>query len=60
VDSGDGTIVYLRLPTELVYLAERYQKARRLTTKNDAFRELIETHPRIAELATTLYPGRDT
>lgn len=60
--SSQGTqVIYLRLPKELVYLAECYQSASRLTTLNDAIRRLLETHPDlIARAYQVVYDGRDT
>lgn len=60
MDSRNGTIVYVRLPDELIYMVDEYAKNRRFISRADAFRELIETHPRIAELATSLYDRNNT
>lgn len=50
----------LRLPEELCWIIENfYQNDRALASKNAAYRELLETHPRVAELTDFLYAGRN-
>lgn len=45
----------LRLPAELILLVRRYQNDRRMTSISDAFRELLETHPRIDTVIKSIY-----
>lgn len=47
--------VGLRLPRELILVIRRYQNDRRLTSISDAFRELLESHPRIDAVIESIY-----
>jgi hypothetical protein len=53
--SRDRTVTYLRLPPELLYLVACYQNDRRFAALNQAVQELLETHPRIAQIAERVY-----
>jgi hypothetical protein len=61
VAGGNGTVeaenvlVHAYIPVELKYMIQRYQNIRKLPTFSAAFRELIETHPSIAQVLAQLY-----
>lgn len=57
--SGDRAVIFVRVPGELKYLAECYQSARSMQSFAQAITELLETHPRIAEMAERLYADMD-
>ena len=58
MDSGDRALTHLNLPTELIFLLEKYQNSRRMVSRTAAIRELIETHPAIAKLAAEVYASQ--
>lgn len=61
--SGDravGEAKLVRLPSELWYLIERYQKLRRMTSFTAALKELLETHPAIANILAAMYAETDS
>ena len=51
----DRIVTWTKLPTGLRYLVECYQSDRQLPTLSEAIRELIETHPAIAERLERVY-----
>ena len=54
--AGGNRTVILRLPDELVFVIDNfYQKDRYLASRQAAIRELLETHPRVAEYVSMLY-----
>lgn len=54
--SGDGSIeIRVVLPAELVWLAKRYQRRRRIAVFSGVFKELLETHPALVLMADELY-----
>lgn len=56
---GNGSVkftgFYWRCPEALLMLAKLYQNERGLASINAAITELLETHPKIAEIAERVY-----
>lgn len=66
MDSGNGPVkeyrpgwavlyVNARVPSELKYLINYYKNVAKLPSFNWAVRQLLETHPALAKLASELY-----
>jgi hypothetical protein len=49
------SVIIIRLPAALKMLAKSYQDTRFMPSMNAAVIELLETHPRIAEMAERVY-----
>jgi len=49
--------ILVRMPEPLKMLVILYQNARSLASQNAAVVELLETHPRIAEMQERVYAG---
>lgn len=54
--AGGNRTIIVRLPEELIWLIDNfYQKDRVLVSRSAAIKELLETHPRVAEAAEMVY-----
>ena len=56
-DPNGMSEIIVRLPAALKMLAKDYQDMRFMPSLNAAVIELLETHPRIAEMAERVYAG---
>lgn len=52
---GNRAVILLRVPPELKWITECYQRDRRLPSLQAAVIELLETHPRLAEVMEAVY-----
>jgi hypothetical protein len=55
MDSRDRTVIFARVPRELIMLAKCYQNTSRIPTFSGTIQRLLETHPELVKLAELLY-----